>query len=142
MIHLAVYQIQANIRNVEFAYRKKTFPRFEDVGLANIVMDGNGLSVITKTALDPNLPYTTLVPLQIEAHIDSLRIELLESHHPMVYRVFGKALTSAIKKRICLAIEAKVYDAIRRMDAVVTRAWKSSHGEHNKTSFNRGLMLW
>lgn len=90
IINFAVYQIQANIHNVEYAIRKKTFPRFEDVGLANIILDGNGLSIRTRTAFDTNLPYTTLVPLGLEATIDSLRLQPIESHHPAIYRLFGK----------------------------------------------------
>jgi hypothetical protein len=141
VVHLAVYQVQVNIRNVEFAIRKKKFPTFEDVGLANIVLAGNGLSLVTRTAVDPNLPYTTLVPMVIEATIDQLNLEILESHHKTLGRLFGKSLVAAIKKRLCLALESQVYQAIRRLDAIVTRGMKGSPGGIQRMG-GKGMALW
>jgi hypothetical protein len=63
ILNLDLLQIQLAVEGVEFEYRRKRFPYIEESCLANIFLSGTGLSIHTKTAFDPNLPQTTLIPM-------------------------------------------------------------------------------
>ncbi|KAI3653612.1 hypothetical protein MP228_001559 [Amoeboaphelidium protococcarum] len=120
-----LYQIQADLRNVEFSINKRGFPPLRDAGLADIFLSGNGLSITTKTAIDTNLWYTTLVPVDIKVNIDALRINLHDSSHDFAYRLLGTSLVNQLKKRICRSLEEQIFLAICRLDSVVTQTFKS-----------------
>ena len=120
IITLDILQIQADIRNVEFAYRKKTFPRVRDSGLVDILLGGNGLSIHIKVAYDPNLAHTTLVPMEIDCSIDNLIITPHETSRDAMYKIMAPAVVAAIKKRICRSLEENIFNLISRADGMVT----------------------
>lgn len=142
IITLNIYQIQCDFRNIEFAIRKKSFPKMEDMGLADVFLGGNGLSVETKTAYDSNLWYTTLVPQEINATIDNLRIQLHDSQHDTLYRLLGKSLLNSIKKRLTASIEDAIFNIIRSIDASVTEASRGMKGNMGKQAAVRMMSLW
>ena len=56
-VTLSLEQIQADMRDVAFYYRKKTgLPRMKDSGIADVLLGGSGLSVSTRTvhSIDPS----------------------------------------------------------------------------------------
>lgn len=122
VLNIDIYQIQANLKNVEFAYRKKSFPVFEDEGLADLIIGGNGLSVHVRVAVDPNLWYTTLIPLDIDVTIDYLDLRLHDALHNYMYKLIGFALKKQVKKRICRAVEERIFNFIRNLDSTITAA--------------------
>eukprot|EP00158_Paraphelidium_tribonemae_P009744 Partr_v1_DN28947_c0_g1_i1_m24981 putative Conserved hypothetical protein len=115
-----IMQIQADLRDVEFAYKKKSFPTLQDSGLADILLGGNGLSIHVRMAYDPNLWYTTLVPYDIDCSIDSMSIRVRESSRDAMYKIIGTTITAAMKKRICRALEEAIYNSIVRADGILT----------------------
>lgn len=88
------------MQGIEYAVRKKSFPKIEDVGSMNINLGGRGLIVRARIAIDPNLPHTTLLPLGIQATIDELHLDVVETHHPRIMKTFGKQMDKLLKRRI------------------------------------------
>jgi hypothetical protein len=135
------YQIQLDVRDAEFAIRKHTFPRIDDVGLADIFVGGNGLTIRTKIAVDPNLWYTTLIPVEIDASIDRLNVRIHDSRHDGLYKVLSATIVKRLKATICRAIEQRIYEMIARMDAVVTKASQGA-GNQKVPIAAKALNLW
>jgi hypothetical protein len=115
-----IVQVQAEMKNIEFSYVKKSFPKMRDSGLADLLVSGNGISVHVKVAKDPNLWYTTLIPLEIDCAIDNFELKMHDSGKQGFYRLFGKSIVSSIKSRICKAVEESIFKLISRMDGVAT----------------------
>jgi hypothetical protein len=141
LLELNILQIQTDLRNVEFRYVKKGFPRMEDEGVMDIFIGGNGLSLHTKTAFDPNLWYTTVVPVDIKADIDVMKVKLHETNRDLLYRLMGKVLVTRLKREICKNLEESIYNYLVKLDGFLTNVG-SKIGKEVLMGGKRGMNLW
>ncbi|KAJ3328869.1 hypothetical protein HDU76_009124, partial [Blyttiomyces sp. JEL0837] len=64
-LKVSMFQIHADVRDVPFYVHKKTgFPRVTDTGIANLLIDGQGITVTIKVDVDLESPGQTLRPLK------------------------------------------------------------------------------
>ena len=142
VLELNILQIQTDLRQVEFAYRKRSFPQYEDEGLLDLFIGGNGLSVHTKTAFDPNLWYTTVIPLEIKADIDVLKVKVHDTMRgDMIYRLMGAVFVNRLKRDLCRAIEDAVFDYSLKLYGFFTNV-ANRVGKEVLMGGRKGVSLW
>jgi hypothetical protein len=126
-------QIQADMRDVAFYFRKKTgIPKLSDSGLADVLLGGQGLTVRV-------LPFTVLRALtgsqatvhlvsadkdkssvfkvkSVRVKVDSLKFSIRDSKHDILYKTLRLLATNLIKKQIQKAVVDAITTGMEYVD--------------------------
>jgi hypothetical protein len=129
---LTLGQIQADMRDVAFYFRKKSgIPKLSDSGLADVLLGGQGLTVRIPFSILP-----TLTALQATVHlvsadkdkssvfkvksvrvkVDSLKFSIRDSKHDILYKTLRLLATNLIKKQIQKAVVDAITTGMEYVD--------------------------
>jgi len=109
-VRFTMSQIQADLRDVQFAFRRKSgWPKIKDSGLADVVIGGKGIGIIVDLETVQNRRDSVFRVKDIDVDIDTLKFSIRNSHHDLLYK-FVKATATGIIKH---AIEAAIHTALR-----------------------------
>ncbi|TPX36624.1 hypothetical protein SmJEL517_g01131 [Synchytrium microbalum] len=125
---LNLHQIQANIEDMPFYFKRKTFPSITDCGvfLIPFTLAPIGITVMVKVAIDKDSRNRTLVPRRIRAFVDQLELNIHDSQYDTLYKALSPVLNNVLKTQIASAIETQVFDSIMSADEAITD-WKVKH---------------
>jgi len=114
---LSFSQIQADIRDVAFYYRKKTgLPKLSDSGLADFVLGGEGVHVDV-TLVSSSKDHTSVFKVKsVHARVASLKFSVRDSKHDFLYKTLKPLVTGLVKKQIRKAIEDGVRTGLEYVD--------------------------
>lgn len=117
-VRISLGQIQADIRDVKFAFRKKSgFPKLSDSGFADVVVSGNGISVdIMIEVIRPTRRDEVYRIGHVKTDVDELSFKLRDTKHDTLYKFIKPAATSAIKKAISKAINDAIRNGLEFVD--------------------------
>jgi hypothetical protein len=120
IITLGFSQIQADLRDVIFQFRRKSgWPKLKDAGVADVLIGGKGISV--KVTLETNNRRdSTFSVKDIETEIDTLKFAIRDSHHDLLYKFVKATATGIIKKAIQAAMHTALRAALEHVDEQVT----------------------
>ncbi|RXK41203.1 hypothetical protein M231_01608 [Tremella mesenterica] len=114
---LGLSQIQADIRDVAFAFRRKSgWPRISDHGLADVVLAGQGISIDVELESVENRRDTVFKTNHVNVKIDTLKFSIRDSKHDLLYKFIKGVATGVIKKAITAAIQNAVHTAMGHLD--------------------------
>lgn len=114
---LGVQQIQADIRDVRFAFKKKSgFPRIKDSGLADVVIARNGISIEVELETVENRRDSVFVVRRVDTTIDELSFKLRDTKHDLLYKFIKGPATGVIKKALAKAVETGIRSALEYVD--------------------------
>ncbi|KAJ3798154.1 hypothetical protein GGU11DRAFT_682172 [Lentinula aff. detonsa] len=103
-LHLHLSQIQTDMRDVAFYFRKKSgLPKLKDSGVADVLLGGDGLSatIHLESSSDP----TTLYDIKnIAVKVDTLKFAIRDSKHDLLYKTLRPLATGLIKKQVQKAV--------------------------------------
>ncbi|KAG8824097.1 hypothetical protein FRC19_002552 [Serendipita sp. 401] len=109
---LTLSQIQADMRDVTFYFRKKSgFPKLKDSGLADVFLGGRGITatvtlVNNANSSDGKTSQQSLFRVKkVVAKVDALRFSIRDSQHDLLYKTLRPLATGLIKKQVAHAIE-------------------------------------
>ena len=106
-------QIQADIRDVAFAFRRKSgFPRLSDSGLADVVIAGKGISGDVEIETVHGRRDAVFKINHINVKIDTLKFGIRGSKHDFIYKFIRTAATGVIKKAITVAMQSAIRTAL------------------------------
>lgn len=142
LIELNILQIETDLRNVEFGYRKKTFPQRQDAGLADIIVGGQGLSIHTKIAVDPYLWYSTVIPMEIKVDIDALKIKMHDTQRDAINKITSGIVASKLRKQICQTLEENIFNFISDLDGLMTNLAGSMGKEDLLNRSKKSIQIW
>ncbi|EKM74725.1 hypothetical protein AGABI1DRAFT_103321 [Agaricus bisporus var. burnettii JB137-S8] len=115
-ITLDLQQMQADMRDVAFYYRKKGMPRMTDSGLADVVLGGQGLSALI-TLHSPTKDKTSVFKVQdVQVKVDTLKFSIRDSKHDFLYKTLKPLATVLIKKQIQKAIKDALITGLEYID--------------------------
>ncbi|KAI9221896.1 hypothetical protein BC828DRAFT_397139 [Blastocladiella britannica] len=118
---LNAYQIQADIHDVSFYYKRKSgFPRLKDWGVADLAITGEGIHVHLAFELDRIATTQTLIPLRVQANVDDIRVQLHHTKHDTLYKLVAPAIKSAIRRSLVANIEQTLLGYLMWFDTQVT----------------------
>ncbi|ODN78898.1 hypothetical protein L202_04426 [Cryptococcus amylolentus CBS 6039] len=114
---LSLSQIQADIRDVAFAFRRKSgWPRISDHGLADVVLAGKGISVDVELESVENRRDTVFKINHIKVSIDTLKFSIRNSKHDLLYKFIKSTATGLIKKAITAAVQNAMKTSLGHLD--------------------------
>ncbi|KAF5393156.1 hypothetical protein D9757_001352 [Collybiopsis confluens] len=103
-LHLHMSQIQTDMRDVAFYFRRKSgLPKLKDSGLADVLLGGDGLSATIHlvSSSDP----TTLFDIEtVNVKVDTLKFAIRDSKHDLLYKTLRPLATGLIKKQMQKAV--------------------------------------
>ncbi|KAF8492864.1 hypothetical protein F5888DRAFT_1728342 [Russula emetica] len=102
-------QIQADMRDVAFYFRKKTgIPKLSDSGLADVLIGGQGLTATVHLVSADKDKSSVFKVKSVRVKVDSLKFSIRDSKHDILYKTLRLLASNLIKKQI----EKAVVDAI------------------------------
>jgi len=116
-VELTFGQIQADIRDVAFYFRKKTgLPKLRDSGLADFILGGEGVNVTVKLVYSSRDHTSVFKVKSVHAKVASLKFSIRDSKHDLLYKTLKPLATGLVKKQIQKAIEDGVRTGLEYVD--------------------------
>ncbi|KAJ3208953.1 hypothetical protein HDU67_006466 [Dinochytrium kinnereticum] len=126
-LSLNFFQIQADVRDMPFFFRKKTgFPQMTDWGVANFHIGGEGITVRTKIGLDLESSQTTIYPQKVVVSVENLNLEIIASRNDALYRVLHSTIIGILRREIAALVGKQVLQIIAMADEKIT-PWKMKY---------------
>jgi len=120
-LRLGLSQIQADIRDVSFAFRrKKGWPKISDRGLADVVIAGKGISVEVDIETVHNRRDSVFRVRNVKTQVDTLTFSIRDSKHNLLYKFIRATATGVIKKAIAAAVSTAIRTALGHLDDQLT----------------------
>ncbi|RXW16225.1 hypothetical protein EST38_g9633 [Candolleomyces aberdarensis] len=117
-VSFTLSQIQADMRDVAFYYRKKQgIPRIKDSGLADVLLGGSGLTVHVTLVSSPSSDKSSVFRVHdVNVKIDTLKFSIRDSKHDLLYKTLKPLATGLVKKQIVKAINEAVRTGLEYVD--------------------------
>jgi len=111
--------MRTRLDNVHFWYRRKSFPKISDEGIANISLEGDGLDLKFRVRVAPAMPYFHVS--KVDCDIDRMRVRIIEAKHAALDKIVTSVFSGAIRKRVELAIEERLATTMERVEEILNR---------------------
>ncbi|KAI0279401.1 hypothetical protein BGY98DRAFT_968754 [Russula aff. rugulosa BPL654] len=103
-------QIQADMRDVAFYFRKKTgIPKLSDSGLADVLLGGQGLTATVHLS-------SVFKVKSVRVKVDSLKFSIRDSKHDILYKTLRLLASNLIKKQIQKAVADAITTGMEYVD--------------------------
>ena len=110
-------QVQADMRDVAFYFRKKTgTPKLTDSGVADVLLGGEGLSITTHLRSAGNDKSSVFHVKDVQTSIHTLKFAIRDSKHDLLYKTLRPLATGLIKKQIKKAAQDAITTAFEYLD--------------------------
>lgn len=108
-LRLNMSSIKSHINNLRFAYRKKTFPKIEDEGIADVALTGDGITINLEWEIRSygEEPMKFFVR-DVSCNIDNLKVNIKEAQHSILDKMAVKLFSGAAKTKIEDEIETNL----------------------------------
>ena len=114
---LTLSQIQADMRDVAFYFRRKTgTPKLSDSGLADVLLGGSGLTVTAHLVSSDKDRSSVFKVKDVSTSIDTLKFGIRDSKHDLLYKTLRPLATGLIKKQIQKAAQDAITTAFEYLD--------------------------
>ncbi|KAG6885293.1 hypothetical protein C0993_003577 [Termitomyces sp. T159_Od127] len=110
-------QMQADMRDVAFYYRKKTgMAKMRDSGLADVLVPGEGMTatvVLVSAGKDRSSVFKVN---SVHVKVDSLKFSIRDSKHDLLYKTLKPLATGLIKRQIQKAMQDAITTGLEYVD--------------------------
>ncbi|KAF9021426.1 hypothetical protein BDZ89DRAFT_1137988 [Hymenopellis radicata] len=133
-IQLTFGQMQADMRDVAFYFRKKSgIPKLKDSGLADVVIGGEGLTatahLVSSKSSDPTSIFTIK---KVVVKVDNLKFSIRDSKHDLLYKTLKPLAMGLVKKQIEKAVGDAIHTALEYVDGILVSARDRMEEEKEK----------
>ncbi|KAF5368710.1 hypothetical protein D9615_010299 [Tricholomella constricta] len=110
-------QMQADMRDVAFYYKKKTgVPRMSDSGLADVVVGGEGLTA-TVVLVSAGKDRSSVFKVQdVHVKVAALKFSIRDSKHDFLYKTLKPLATALVKRQIQKAMADAIHTGLEYVD--------------------------
>ncbi|OCH87448.1 hypothetical protein OBBRIDRAFT_837378 [Obba rivulosa] len=114
---LTFSQIQADMRDVAFYFKKKTgFPKLSDSGLADVLLGGEGLT-ITAQVISAGPDRSSVFKVKnVHVKVGGLKFSIRDSKHDTLYKTLRPLATGLVKRQLQKAIADAVTTGLEYID--------------------------
>lgn len=114
-IVLTAENIQTNMQDIQFWFRRKSIPRTEDEGLADVEITGEGAKVLIMMTFSPDrtLPFDVHA---VRVTTDELNIKIKETRHDWLYNMMVGFFKGTIKERLDQEVQLRLKSIIYKMN--------------------------
>jgi len=114
-IVLTAENIQTNMQDIQFWFKRKTIPRTEDEGFADVEITGEGAKVLIMMTFSPDrtLPFDVHA---VRVSTDELNIKIKDTRHDWLYNMLVNFFKGAIKERLNQEVQLRLKSIIYKMN--------------------------
>ncbi|EPQ27081.1 uncharacterized protein PFL1_05365 [Pseudozyma flocculosa PF-1] len=135
-LKLTIYQIQLDIRDVNFHYRRMSGFKIQESGRADILLGGKGLTL--QLALDSESRKNHIFTVKsVKASIDKMSFAIKGTKHDLLAKLVRPLAIGLIKKSICKAAEQGIRNALEDLDRNLVEL--RDRAERNKDVEGKGF---
>ncbi|RDX46088.1 hypothetical protein OH76DRAFT_1407219 [Lentinus brumalis] len=110
-------QIQADIRDVAFYFKKKAgFPKLSDSGLADVLLGGEGLTITAHVVSADKDKSSVFKVKNVNVKVGTLKFSIRDSKHDLLYKTLRPLATGLVKKQLQKAIADAVTTGLEYVD--------------------------
>jgi len=113
---LSLPQLQADMRDVAFYYRKKTGIKMSDSGLADVLLGGEGLNAVIHLVSSKRDHSSVFRVQDVHVKINTLKFSIRDSKHDILYKTLRPLATGLIKRQIQKAIKDALVTGFEYID--------------------------
>lgn len=107
---LTFSQIQADMRDVAFYFRKKSgFPKMTDSGIADVLLGGEGLTVTVQLSSAGADSSSVFKVKDVHVKVGTLKFSIRDSKHDLLYKTVRPLATGLVKRQL----QKVIADAVR-----------------------------
>ncbi|CAG8625632.1 17243_t:CDS:10, partial [Acaulospora colombiana] len=134
---LTLSQIQADMRDVTFYFRKKSgFPKIKDSGLADVFLGGRGITATVTIVNNTKSSQKSLFRVKnVHVKVDALKFSIRDSRHDILYKTLRPLATGLIKRQVAKAIEDGIRAGFEWADRELTKVGEGSTFDVIKSAF-------
>ncbi|KAI9637351.1 uncharacterized protein MKK02DRAFT_36365 [Dioszegia hungarica] len=112
-MRLGMSQIQADIRDVAFSFKRKSgWPKLSDHGLADVIISGKGISIDAEIESVEHRRNDVFKVNHVTVEIDNMTWKIRDSKHDILYKFLKATATGIIKKAIQAAVKVALTNAL------------------------------
>jgi len=145
---LNVDRFRPHFENVSFWYKRKTFPKMEDHGIADIDLsagEGTRLKVIWKIKSESNKPFTFSL-LKVKCVIDKMDIRIRDAKHDVLDKIATTLFIGQIKQSVAQAVVNNLVNSLQPLNDQMNKWFAtrpvntlmSNANERMKEQFEKG----
>ncbi|OJT01692.1 hypothetical protein TRAPUB_7748 [Trametes pubescens] len=114
---LTLGQIQADMRDVAFYFKKKTgFPKLSDSGLADVLLGGEGLTITAHIVSADKDRSSVFKVKNVHVKVGTLKFSIRDSKHDTLYNTLRPLATGLVKRQLQKAIADAVTTGLEYVD--------------------------
>jgi len=142
ILQFSVSNIKPEFRNFKFYYRRKTFPKIEDWGVADLLLSGSGAAIQITWALLAKGGQNPVARLsEVNCTIDKLEFHISgkETHHDVLDKLMLPFVSGAIKNKVSGSIEDLLKAKLGEVNARLNEFFQSRPIETLKEKTNDAM---
>jgi len=112
-LSIRITHIKTHMKNVMFWVRRKGLIAFEDHGLVDVDLAGDGANLTIDLEINANNK-RGLTAKRIDIDLDRLKIHIVDSRHSWLLTLFGPFLENSIKRSIEREVEGRIRGLLDR----------------------------
>ena len=114
---LTLGQIQADMRDVAFYFKKKSgFPKLSDSGLADVLLGGEGLTITAHVVSADKDRSSVFKVKNVNVKVGTLKFSIRDSKHDILYKTLRPLATGLVKKQLQKAIADAITTGLEYVD--------------------------
>ncbi|KAI8986640.1 hypothetical protein BD414DRAFT_486634 [Trametes punicea] len=114
---LTLGQIQADMRDVAFYFKKKSgFPKLSDSGLADVLLGGEGLTITAHVVSADKDRSSVFKVKNVHVKVATLKFSIRDSKHDTLYNTLRPLATGLVKRQLQKAIADAVTTGLEYVD--------------------------
>ena len=114
---ITLEQIQADMRDVAFYYRRKTGAiKLKDSGMADILLGGQGLTITIHLVSSDNDPSSVFKVKDVQVKVDTLKFNVRDASHELLYKILKFVVSGVVKRQIQKAVGDAVRTGLEYLD--------------------------
>ncbi|KAI0360398.1 hypothetical protein OH77DRAFT_678973 [Trametes cingulata] len=114
---LTLGQIQADMRDVAFYFKKKSgFPKLSDSGLADVLLGGEGLTITAHVVSADKDRSSVFKVKNVHVKVGTLKFSIRDSKHDTLYNIIRPLATGLVKRQLQKAIADAVTTGLEYVD--------------------------
>jgi len=116
-VDMKISNIHNKMEGVHFWFDRKSFPKLEDRGTADVSIDGEGMNINIhfEISLEENSPTFTVSSVDID--IDQLNITIKEATHSFLLTIWSTIYQGTIKRKIAATLQEKIKTVFQTMES-------------------------
>ncbi|KAF9427773.1 hypothetical protein BGZ94_004188 [Podila epigama] len=135
--NMVIQGVEANVRDVEYYIKTKDGFKFEDRGIADVLIHKKGMDIRVmgrKTPSDNEIPSLVTVD-DVKVKIHSLSIKARRSNHSLMFALAQPFIKTIVKKAIARAIESQIKQAMKSGDKALATSIRDTRIKTGKGTF-------